>query len=202
MTKTNSLQTIILHPKLLEILFECRREVSRKFSDVLGIYYFDHVTTMIINPHNQAVIFSSTPSIEYNLIKNELWVNDGHFLLEHINENEFFWWPQAYAPKYFNDIQKIRETDHACNLGITIVKNIHGFTNVYSFATRCKKPELKEYYRDHLDEITKMGDYCYKRIRETYLHYSESFSAPEINELHCPNTKNRSNLRLVVNNTT
>jgi hypothetical protein len=78
LSHTNS-NDVILHEDILDILFKHKGEVHRKFTDLRGIFLIDHIAIKIIDPGNRIVVFSITPSVEYNLIVQGLWKHDLSF---------------------------------------------------------------------------------------------------------------------------
>jgi len=72
----SNIKTSKLHPQALDIQFRHRKEISRRFSDVLGLFNIDHLTILIANPIHEILFFSTTPSIEFNLISSDLWPHD------------------------------------------------------------------------------------------------------------------------------
>lgn len=70
---------MILHPNILEALFKHQSEVTLKLSNVRGLFKLEHVAMTILNPHDEIIVFSSTPAVEYNLIEKKLWQFDASF---------------------------------------------------------------------------------------------------------------------------
>ena len=64
------------HPQLLEALFVYRSRVSAAFRDVLGIHEIDHIALNQISSTQKILTFSSTPALEFNLFKSNLWRYD------------------------------------------------------------------------------------------------------------------------------
>lgn len=193
-------QNAKLHPQLLDILFHHRREISKKFSDVLELHYINHVATIISNPEREIVIFSTTPTVEYNLISSEMWPHDGTISPTFYKTKTFFWWTDAYHQNHFLQLQNIKEKKHNLTLGFCLVREIGDFHLIYSFATRSKRKDLEDYYLAHMDDLLAIGDYCYKLIRDLYCNYSPSYHPPIINEQTALNLKARPYLQLIVNN--
>jgi hypothetical protein len=161
-----------LHPKILDILFEHRREIAIKLSDIIGIHYIDHMAIIISNPKNEIVIFSKTPTIEYNLISSNLWLHDGAFSPQFFKKKSFFWWEEAYNSEYFEKIKNIKEQKHKYKLGFCLVRKINAFYIIYSFATRRAMIDSQSYYLSHKEDLLRMGDYCYRSIRNIYALYT------------------------------
>lgn len=60
-------QPVKLHENILDILFKHKKEISLRLSNIRDLYYTDHVSINILTPDNKILIFSITPSVEYNL---------------------------------------------------------------------------------------------------------------------------------------
>ena len=191
-----------LFPDVVYISFRHRKEISRIFNDVLGLHDIDHISIDIIDTDNTLVYFSTTPSMGYNLITGNLWPYDGSISPTYFGSYPFYYWDQTYHQKYFHHIKKIKETDYGFAFGFTLVRKIAGFHILYSFATRNNDPEKKLLFLSNTSDLLKIGDFCYKSIRDIYACYCDPKSPPIMNSpiLLTKNTHNAANLRLVVNN--
>lgn len=170
-----------LHEDILEIFFKYREEIYRKLIDLKGIFLIDHIALTIIDPNNILTIFSITPSVEYNLIVQGLWIYDRTFSAIYQAEHPFYSWDKAYAPKYFDKIRYIKEIKHGFTFGCNVSKKIEGFHLIYSFATRSKNNGLSEYYHELKNELLNLGDYSYKKISNIYRMYCDpKLIAPSI----------------------
>lgn len=200
----NPISTIItnevtLHEDILDILFKHKEEIYRKLIDLRGTFLLDHIAIKIVDPNNKVLIFSITPSVEYNLIVQGLWRYDKSFSIDFQKNNTFYQWERAYDKNHFEEIKQIKELKHGFTFGFCIPKKLGNFNLIYSYATRSKKNELLEYYHGYLNELINVGDYGYKLIHSIYLNYcNPSFDAPNI--LGNQNNHRKSLLTLVVNN--
>jgi hypothetical protein len=158
----------ILHENILEILFKFKETLCSKFHDICGTFFIDHLAINIINSDNKVVIFSATPSVEYNLISQKLWKYDKSFSARYQTENKFYSWEKAYENEYFDKLKLTKQTNHGFSFGFNLSKKIESLRLVYSFATRYKKSNLMEYYRGYTNELLAIGDYCYKAISKVY----------------------------------
>jgi hypothetical protein len=162
---------LILHEDILDILFKHKGEVHRKLIDLRGIFLIDHIAIKIIDPSNRIVVFSITPSVEYNLIVQGLWKYDLSFSTHFQKDNSFYAWEKAYLKPYFNEIKYIKEQKHGFTFGFNISKRINAFNFIYSYATRSKNTRLPEYYYNYTQELSALGDYGYKLIHGIYAKY-------------------------------
>lgn len=190
---------IYLHKDIINILFQHKEEIYRHFIDIKGIFMIEHIAIKIINPNNEMIIFSITPSVEYNLIAQGLWKYDYGFSPYFLKKNTYCKWGTCYSNRYFHEIKFLKEHKHGFNFGFNLLKEQDNFNLIYSFATRSKNSHLDEYYRTHINEIYSIGDYGYKLIHPIYSQYiTENFKAPSV-----ANTKNsfvKSFLKLIINN--
>ena len=197
--KTKNTDNITLHNNTLDILFKHREEVQNRLIDMRGTFLIDHIAIKIINPNNEIVIFSMTPSVEYNLIVQGLWKHDNGFSRNLQNLNKLCLWEDAYSKENFDELKATKEFKHGFTFGFYIPKK-HGELNlIYSFATRNKNDNLIDYYHHNLEEIAALGDYGYKLIHGIYSKYCyPDFYAPSITEKRYNPVK--SLLKLIVNN--
>ncbi len=190
------------HPNILTILFENRRYVTKIFRDIIGFYGIDHISITIIDPSNEAIVFSTTPDIEYNLINQDLWRNDCLFSCKEVEDDIIVFWNKDNNTPYLNKIYDIKHKKNNYNLGMTLVRKVGGFCLLYSFATRSKDGDLKEYYLNNIGGLTNIGDHFYKSIRDIYLSYCKLHVPPNITNFKSllSMSKNKPYLKLVVDN--
>lgn len=192
---------VTFHPDIVDILFKHKAEVCRRLIDVRGNFLIDHISIKIVDPNNEMVIFSIAPSVEYNLIVQGFWKYDQSFSMKFQENNFFYPWQKAYCKDYFDEIKHTKETKHGFTFGFNISKKLDGFNLIYSYATRSKNDELLDYYRAHIKELVRIGDYGYKLIHSIYLNYcSVTFKAPIIDATLNYHTKSKPFLCLIVNN--
>ena len=189
-----------LHENVVDILFQNKNEISRRLSDIRGLYHIDHIAINIINPLNEVMIFSITPSVEYNLFAHELWRYDQSFSPLSFNDQALFCWDEGYDRRYFNDLKNLKEKKHHFNLGLNLVRKIEQFQIVYSFATRSQNENLLPYYQDQASRLFLLGDYGYRLIRDIYQKYCDTYIPPIIGNDIFTATKTAPHLRLIVNN--
>lgn len=185
------------HDAILEILFAHKNEIFRKFSDIKGLYFLDHVAITIFNPENEIVIFSLTPSVEYNVIIKELWKSDITFKPDEYADGSFAWWDDK-ANEYSEEIKRIKKENHHFSVGFNLYKKVDGFRFIYSFASRKKDEDMRLYYENIINELFLLGDYGYKLIRGIYLGYCGSHVPPQITEY--TSAEEKPYLRLIVSN--
>lgn len=174
---------VFLHKDILEILFRYKEKICNKFNDLRGTFLIDHLAINIIDPSNKIVIFSSTPSVEYNLISQGLWRHDKSFSVSYQMKNRFYSWETAYEENHFEKLKLIKQINHGFSCGFNLSKKIGSFQFIYSFATRHQKPDLLEYYRGHINELFSIGNYGYKSISGIYeKRFGKVITNPELSE--------------------
>ena len=188
-----------MHENILNILFKHKNEIFRKLSDLRGLYFIDHVAITLINPNNEIVVLSLTPSVEFKLIMQGLWKFDMSFNPLSYTNAEMLFWNKAYINGYHNEIKCIKETQHNFSLGFNLIKKIDSFNFIYSFATRKNTKGLQKYYEDLRQELLMLGDYAYKLLRDIYVQYENTYTPPFLDETKIF-TKQKSHLKLVVDN--
>jgi len=195
-----------LHSDVINILFGHRRFVKNIFLQIKGHYEIAHFGINIINPLNELVTFSSTPHIEYNLIKQGLWKYDPSFSSKILNKNTLFWWNDVSAhipsPLFREQIKQIKLLNNHFNTGLTLCREVDGFFLLYSYATNSIKNDLQEYYTSQIFNLIDIGDYFCKSILDIYSEYSGNCSLPQLHQLNskASDLNMRSKLRLIVNN--
>ncbi len=196
-----TLAKVTLHPDILTILFENRREVSRIFQDVIGLFEISHMAVNIINPALEAIIFSLTPNIEYNLISQNLWKDDNSFKLP-LEENKIVWWNYGGNNIDNRALERIKLKNNNFSKGLTLGRSLKNFNLFYSFAIRNKSTQLSnDYYTANKDKLIDLGDYCLKYFQALYSSYYPSLVLPIIDELKfTPGSFNKHHLKLIVNN--
>ena len=183
-----------IHPNIFDILFKHKSEISRKLSDLKGLYFIDHVALSFINPEREMVIFSTTPSVEFNLLAQGLWQFDKSFNPNSYRDQEILFWDKAYSHGYHHEIKRIKETQHHFSLGFNVMRHINQFHFIYSFATRHTESDLHDYYQGLIPALLALGDYGYKQLQPIYQQYSHHRS-PMIEA-----SRVKKHLKLIVNN--
>ncbi len=195
--------SVHLYPDIIDILFEHRRFVKNVFLQIKGHYQIDYFGINIINPSNEVVSFSSMPHIEYNLIRQGLWKYDTCFCSKEMSKNTLVWWDDTKDDNlFFEQIKEIKLTSNHFKLGMTLCREIDGFTLLYSYATSSNMKNLREYYSAQIFGLIDIGDYFCNSILKIYSEYCGSYVVPQLNQLYSKASapKLRAGLRLVVNN--
>ncbi len=92
-----------------------------------GLYEIHHFSTTITDPSNKTIIFSTTPSIEYNLISQDLWDIDQAPHNKSSEKNMITWWDDPTVIEH-EKIKSIKLTNNCYSLGMTINRHVNDFT--------------------------------------------------------------------------
>lgn len=160
------------HHDMMSILFKHKSIISQRLSSVIGLFNIDHISIKFINPHNELVIFSSTPSVEFNLILNNMWQYDKSFFPDWLESGSLFWWENAYVKEHSKALKQTKEAIHGYTLGWGISQQIDKLRLIYSYATRSPNEDLKSYYTSFKNELLLVGNYAFKLLRDIYSLYA------------------------------
>lgn len=167
-----------LHPEITNILFENHRFIKNVFNNINGLYELSYMGITFIDPSNQLITFSTTPSLEFNLINQNLWLNDPCFAPHH-HKNTILWWSCDNKK-----IEKIKFLNNNFVIGFSISRVLEGFCLIYSFASRASDVNLKNYYQNHKYKIIDIGDYFYKSVKNIYAMYNNIHIPPQLSSLN------------------
>ena len=173
-------ELVTLHHDLPELLFRYRKTLSHPFRDILRLLDIHHMAIDIITPQNIIVPFSSTPSMLFNLIENELWMYDGSISPTYFQRLPFYLWQQVYLPKHSDKLKQYKEREYHYRDGFTVVRKINRFYLLYSFATK-NRGILWQPYVKQMNDLLSIGDYCYKCIRKIANPLCKPYVLPLIN---------------------
>lgn len=190
---------VTLHENILDILFKHQGEVHKKLIDVQGTFLIDHIAIKIIDPNSKIIIFSISPSVEYNLIIHNIWQHDLSFSRDFQKLNDFYEWEKAYSKEHLQQLKFLKQQKHGFTYGFNISKIMGAYTFIYSYATRSENKNLHEFYFNNIAGLSGLGDYGFTLIRNIYKQYCcPDFELPNI-----PYTNNQSSkptLKLIINN--
>ncbi|STX50140.1 putative FlgJ-like protein [Legionella busanensis] len=193
---------VMLHPDILNILFEHRRQIRNVFLQINGFYDISHFSLSIVDPSNEMIILSATPNIEYNLIQQDLWKFDSCFSPLQLNNNQLFWWNEiSQDDSIKSKIEKIKLQNNHFNLGMTLCRQVGDFYFLYSYATKSLEKDLHNYYSANIFNLINIGDYFYNSISFIYTGYNKTHKLPELGALNNKAISRQKLLKLVINNT-
>lgn len=164
----------------IDLLFGHKKEISRKFSDILGLHLISHLSILLLNPNNEVSVISSTPSVEYNLIESGLWLSDQSFSASNFTDGYFTSWRNFYHHSNATRLILEKEDAHGFTYGSNLIRHIDNHCLVYSFATRSIIKDAETYYRKIQEDLLQIGNYAYNSIRYIFNTYNTTFNAPII----------------------
>ncbi|NNM59345.1 MAG: hypothetical protein HKM04_05970 [Legionellales bacterium] len=147
---------VSLHKNILDIPFLNKRSLSRQFNDVLGLLCLDYVAVSMISSHQEMVILSSMPSLEFNLIDSGLWQYDDFFALSGWQQAE---WCGLYDAEKFFALKQFKEKEYQFKHTLHARHQIDGKEVIYSFAT---KQAQATFSISNLETLFCIGAHCYR----------------------------------------
>lgn len=183
----------IVHPRAQEILFEQKRKISKIFREVIGHYEMDHLSIAVIKKNNELFFFSSTPSIEFNLIEKNLWAYDGSYHPDFYQTPQCQLWSKLYHPDKLMELRFIKQIMTGYASGFSAAIEFNNFHLVYSFATKSRAPQAEMEFIRLSNTLIKLGNFCFKKIVDDV--FPELFTnASSANLIRTPS------LKLVIDN--
>lgn len=157
----NNTQPLTPHPRLLEILFAFKHQVSSVYKEVLGLHELHHIAITRITSDNNFVILSSTPALEYNLFSGTLWHYDNSYNTEWVRHYTQDQWQNLYQKERYDELYYLKQIKHALSIGYSIADNTDNERVIYSLASHQKTSIL---FAEQLEDLYKMGQYCMKEL--------------------------------------
>ncbi|MDP1603104.1 MAG: hypothetical protein Q8M03_07550 [Legionella sp.] len=151
--------TVKPHPNLIETLFAYKSRVSAIFNDVLGIHHLNHFSIARVDKEQTILVFSSTPSIEFNLFTTSLWRFDNTFNPGWFTQCNHALSSSLYNPKRYNELYFTRQQKPELPTAYTIAVENDGHY-IYSIASGNTFPNPDKWFTNHEDDFYKMGKYC------------------------------------------
>ena len=156
----SSLNEVIPHPLLLEVLFAFKSKVSSVFRDVLGIHEIDHIAFTRINKDQQLITLSSTPAMEFNLFSGELWRYDKTYQPSWYQSCVQDYWQNLYAPARYDELYYLKQIKHGYPTGLSVAAKMDDEYIIYSLASRKSCAHTKELFANQHQDFYKIGQYC------------------------------------------
>ena len=156
MTQTN----IVLHPHVLEILFAYQAKVIQVFKDVLGLYGISHMSISRVSERQELLTFSSTPSLEFNLFKSNLWRFDQTYQTRWYTRCTGSPWQSLYNPAQYNALHYLKQVKPQYPLGLSFAAKRSNHHVIYSIASQKDNQHMREFFKNPHDDFYKIGLYC------------------------------------------
>lgn len=156
-----SISKIRLHPLARELLFQHYRTLQKIFRDVLGLFEIDYISIGLINPKGELLFLSSKPSIESNLIENNLWPFDAGYCPDFfLQSNATLWEDRETLFYYKQQIPKL-------SIGLSIPSSFDEYRVVYNFASKSTDKTVKANLTNNIESLRSMGRFCLHNITQT-----------------------------------
>jgi hypothetical protein len=162
-----SCTTITLHPKARDFLFEHFVMLKVLFNDVLGHLEIDYMSIALLNSQNELLFLSSKPSIECNLIENNLWAFDPSLQYEFFMQDQPKLWDEVYQAERHKLVRQYKQESQGFSMGISIPSVFDEYRVVYSFALKSKNESIKNNITNKIQTLLSMGRFCLRNIIQT-----------------------------------
>lgn len=156
--------TITLHPQAYDLMFQNYRVLNRIFRDVLGQLEINYISIALLSSQNELLFLSSKPSIEHNLIENQLWQFDRCFRMEFFIQNMSQSWEALYCDEYRETLRHYKQKIPKLCMGIAMSSLFEEYRVVYSFATQSGDEQIQNNLMEHANVLQKLGQFCLQRI--------------------------------------
>ena len=176
-----SVDKLTLHPKAHDCLFQHYRALRNIFHDVLGHLELDYLSIVLISPSQELIYFSSSPSLELNLIELNLWQHDPILCIDMLDE-EIVVWNEIYQNTALFKLRHYKMEKSGICFGLSIPSRFKQFKVIYSFGMYQHEAKLEQELTKNIITLKAMGKFCLQNIFEV-------FSADEI--LEKPGEKKR-----------
>ena len=148
------------HPRFLDALFANKGKVGSVFNDILGLYDISHIAVSHIDNAFGLLSFSSTPSLEFNLFKSNLWQFDKTYQTNWYSLCKPSPWQSLYAPERYDELYYLKQIKHHYPLGLSLAVKLANCHLIYSIATHKNCPDTRELFENQHDNFYKIGNYC------------------------------------------
>jgi hypothetical protein len=157
-------KTITLHPQAHDILFRHFRTLIRIFNDVLGLLEIDYMAIAVLNSQNELLFLSSRPSIECNLVEQNLWPFDGSFQYDFFIQSQARLWEDLYPDEWRKPLHHYKQASQRFSMGISVPAIFENYRVVYSFALKSNDTTIKNKIINNIETLSNMGKFCLQKI--------------------------------------
>src|SRR5688500_1882937 len=100
---------VTIHADFLDFLFANKSKASSIFRDILGIHEIDHFSITLVDSKRQLLCLSSTPALEFNLFKSELWHFDQSYHPAWFKKEQSNSWQSLYDPLRYDELYYVKQ---------------------------------------------------------------------------------------------
>ena len=158
------------HPRLLDMLFACKSNISLIFKDVLGLHEINHISVTRIDHNQEILIFSSTPAMEYNLFTGNLWTFDNTWNPAWFQLCTRALWETLYHPEHYDELYYSRQIKHHFSAGLSLAVFEDNAHYIYSLASSMPAPQGLEIFMNNQDDFGKIGKYCKNLLNPYFMN--------------------------------
>ena len=159
-----SCSKIKLHPQAQDLLFKHYRTLTRIFQDVLGHLEIDYMAIALLNPMNELFFLSSKPSIESNLIQNDLWQFDASIQQDFFMQNKAQLWEDLYHDEWRAPLRHYKQDIPKFSMGLSVSSFFEDYRVVYSFALKSTDEVIKNKILSKIETLICIGRFCLQNI--------------------------------------
>lgn len=156
------------HPQFMAMLFAHQARVSSVFNDVLGLHGLKHMAIAQIDSEQNILVFSSKPSLEFNLFVSGLWKMDKTYHPDWYRQNSFAFWETLYADAYYDELYYECQIRHHLPLGFSVAAKTHEHHYIYSLGFDALKTETFEEIHENTEDFQNMGRYCQQLLEPCF----------------------------------
>jgi hypothetical protein len=160
----SSYSNITLHPEAGEFLFLHYRSMVRIFTEVLGLFELDYIAIALLTPEDKLLFLSSRPSIECNLIENDLWQFDASIQKNFFLQDKLQLWETLYDDALLKPLRHYKQVVPKLSMGISIPGTFEEYRVVYSFALKSTDKAIQQNAINNIEALVRLGHYCLQNI--------------------------------------
>ncbi|MGQ3891264.1 flagellar biosynthesis protein FlgJ [Legionella sp. CNM-4043-24] len=154
---------VTLHSHAKVFLYEHYRKIRKIFGDVLGLMELDYISIVLLNNKNELFFLSSCPSIEYNLIEQNIWHKDSIFREDFFQKGKAQWWSDLYSD-CCDEIYRYKQVIPNLMMGLSMPDLYDEYKVIYSFAFRSNKEHIKSNAEANIVNLINIGRFCLQNI--------------------------------------
>jgi hypothetical protein len=159
---------LTLHPKANDCLFQHYRALRNIFHDVLGHLELDYLSMILISSEQELIYFSSSPSLELNLIELNLWQQDPILHLAEKKEGDCLIWNDIYENSAHFKLRHYKMEKTQICFGLSLLSHFRDYKVIYSFGLYRDELSLDQGLIQNIDTLKAMGKFCLQNIFEVF----------------------------------
>lgn len=158
------IKDITPHPRMLDVLFAHKRQVTSLLEGILRIDGIDHIAITYINQYQELFIVSSTPAIEFNLFSGQLWRMDYTYRPVWFNKCTQASWQSLYLPERYDELYYLKQQKNHYPFGQSFASQLDGLPMIFSIASHTCCLHKKQIIKKHHQLFYETGRECAKVV--------------------------------------